>query len=1015
MSQIVLTLKQNGFRSRLQGYIVKENLLPGIADVRDLPERLEMVTSIARRMPGGLPEDTDQKTLEIICSAVIATLCDSPVLAAVVNAREVEREKNRAAAAAKRRGKEGELMGTVDIEQQEEERRESAKQGTVPLETTRTALAGVPNGVHFLPDNRGEARNPIELEIAKVPIDASGLYAPPADGSHEVTPWQEPDLEPLAPLSPGGVPTADTKEGTHGDKNPTLPPGADQSDAQMSSAIPASGPSTRAVHDPFESAFAEEACARGLEVEPMEGVQPTPAPGSQEVAAAADAPSEYNVDAVASDAAPAPVVDHSMEDIEEVDAPAGVTSEAVAAEVKEVEAALERAASTVAPDAGGVDDRAVIPATPPQPDAGAEEARDQSRPQVKDVRAERNEGGAPQAEGREGAVASDENESASEVLENQEPHDMLAIAAQLAFHLREDVLSDPYVADGTTRAKLKLISRAVETALLRIEDSEDNDNRLHYDLDPPISNWFLDKANCAWLVVMLNYIEVVTNRDVQEALDDIETHGYPARLLGAVNAKSPKAQKRYYLGIADKASNYLKNVSVKKSLGQAIARDGVFPSPSCVMDLVPSAWVERYFDEAKRDFYDINAKRRAGGLAEYASVAEMRAAPDFEAQRDAVDKERDEEDDDSFDEEDENELEEDDFEDGDADVDLEANDGAKKRKGIDKAAPRARNPNPAASSRGGHTEDNHDEKAAAAPEKKSGGDRRKGSAPKRNAGAAKREASPLPEMRPKLKFVAEAVCERYDEVRTMAQDPTPKRRDTLTREADDADEGPSADGENGGHAPEKAPKPKKQRTKPSPCTSSVEKTDDERALETKLQQVKQLMPIKLQAGLTIERIGEGIEAVLAGREVPNASAKRAIHDGAQLAHHQLARTSSAVIDIDLRKRLTRILNSPSMTCSAPSAGRFYRTVCSLTSALLERSEDVAYLKADASEPDHEGVRIDAKLSAHFIAINFMLRVCTCSAQHASCARAPVGGEPGTDAAFFLFAYCYLLKAASGSK
>lgn len=1000
MSQITLTLKQNAFRSRLQGYIVKEDLLTGISEVRDLPERLEKVTGIARAMPGGLPENTDQKTLEIICSAVISTLCESPVLAAVVNAREVEREKNRAIAAAKKRTKEGELMGTVDLE-------EVDKQPTVPFETTKTALAGVPSGVHFLPDDRGASRKAIELEIAKVPIDESGLArvsADPMQDSQVVTPWQEADL------GPPEIAPSISKEGTHGDKNLPTPPKEPEHTQQdpMATAVVA-GSAAHALHDPFESAFAEEAAARKAgdddddQVVPasqdhvMDDAPPAVATGSQENATAADAPSAAN--ATSSVAAAAPVslsnpqvsaVDHQMEDIEEVDTPAGLTSDAVAAEVKEVEAAL--AAATKAQNSRAknneevVDIEQVIPATPPQANqaTGKEEEED-----GEDDAEVQHEAPADSAQAAATPVPSEENESASEVLENQEPHDMLVMAAQLAFHLKEDVLADPYLVDATTSAKLKVISRAVESALLRIEDSEDDDNKLHYELDPPVSNWFLNKANCAWLVVMLNYIEVVTQKDVEEALDDIENYGHPARLLSFVAAKSPKAQKRYYLSISDKASIYLKNVSIKKSLGQAIQSEGVFPHPKCVLDFVPKAWVERYCDEDTRDLYDINAKRKAEGLEQYASIADMKAAPDFEAQREVVDKERDEDDDDSFDEDDEKELEEDDFEDEDVEVDLDAKDSSKKRK--KGATPRPRNPNPGAGA-----------KDVTEPAEKKGSDRRKGAAPKKNAGASKREGSPLPEMRPKLKFVADSVCERYDDVRAMAQDPTPKRRDTLTKEADAAaSKGESTD----------KPK-KKQRTKSS---AEAEKTDDDRALELKLQQIKQLMPVKLQAGLTIERISEGIEAVLTGKEVPNASAKRAIADGAHLAHHQMALVSSAVIDIDLRNRLKRILNSPTMICSAPTASRFYRTVCSLTSEVLETAGDAAYLKADASDPDYDGVRIHSKFSAHFVAINFMLRICTCASQHTGCARAAVGDSPTRDAAVFIFAYCHLLKAAGSGK
>lgn len=1005
MSQITLTLKQNAFRSRLQGHIVKEDLLTGISEVRDLPERLEKVTGIARAMPGGLPENTDQKTLEIICSAVISTLCESPVLAAVVNAREVEREKNRAIAAAKKRTKEGELMGTVDLE-------EADKQPTVPFETTKTVLSGVPSGVHFLPDDRGASRKAIELEIAKVPIDESGLVRVPADpmqDSHVVTPWQEADLD-----QPEIAPST-SKEGTHGDKNPPTPskePEHTQQDPMATAVV--AGSAAHALHDPFESAFAEEAAARkagdddqfvpASQDQVMDDAPPAIATGSQENATAADAPSAANATAPSSSsvaAAPASlstpqvsVVDHQMEEIEEVDTPAGVTSDAVAAEVKEVEAALAEATKAQnspkkknkeEEDEVAVETEQVIPATPPQANqaVGEEEGGGEEAEVQHEVPTE-------SAKGPAGPVPSEENESASEVLENQEPHDMLVMAAQLAFHLKEDVLADPYLVDATTSAKLKVISRAVESALLRIEDSEDDNNKLHYELDPPVSNWFLNKANCAWLVVMLNYIEVVTQKDVEEALDDIESYGHPARLLSFVAAKSPKAQKRYYLSISDKASIYLKNVSIKKSLGQAIQSEGVFPHPKCVLDFVPKAWVERYCDDDTRDLYDINAKRKAEGLEQYASIADMKAAPDFVEQRAVVDKERDEEDDDSFDAEDLKELEEDDFEDDDAEVDLDAKESSKKRK--KDATPRPRNPNPGAGA-----------KDVAEPAEKKGSDRRKGAAPKKNAGASKREGSPLPEMRPKLKFVADSVCERYDDVRAMAQDPAPKRRDTLTKEADAAaSKGESTD----------KPK-KKQRTKSS---VEAEKTDDDRALELKLQQIKQLMPVKLQAGLTIERISEGIEAVLTGKEVPNASAKRAIADGAQLAHHQLALVSSAVIDIDLRNRLKRILNSPTMICSAPTtASRFYRTVCSLTSEVLETAGDVAYLKADASDPDYEGVRINSKFSAHFVAINFMLRICTCALQHTGCARAPVGDSPARDAAVFLFAYCHLLKAAGSAK
>jgi hypothetical protein len=976
MSQIVLTLKQNGFRSRLQGYIVKENLLTGINEVRDLPERLEKVTGIARRMPGGLPEDTDQKTLEIICSAVISTLCESPVLAAVVNAREVDREKNRAIAAAKKRSKEGELMGTVDLE-------EADKEPTVPFETTKTVLAGVPSGVHFLRDDRGASRKAIELEIAKVPIDESGLVVLPPEPLHEsqtVTPWQEPDLE-----MPEVAPNA-SKEGTHSDKNLPTPSSEPETTSHkpMATAVIA-GSAAHAMHDPFESAFAEEAAARkGDEVvapsqdQVMDDAPPTTvATGSQEVAAANDAPSESVATPVTS-SAPQVVVDHQMDDIEEVDTPAGVSSAAVAAEVKEVEAALSQATKAQTARKQPVEVEEVVPATPPQADHAGEAEHEEQQPEAH----------VESTKAAAATVASEENESASEVLENQEPHDMLVMAAQLAFHLKEDVLTDPYLVDATTVTKLKVISRAVESVLLRIEDSEDDNNKLHYDLDPPVSNWFLDKANCAWLVVMLNYIEVVTQKDVEEALDDIESLGYPTRLLSFVAAKSPKAQKKYYLSISDKASIYLKSVSIKKSLGQAIPSEGVFSYPKCVLDFVPKAWVDRYCDELTRDFYDINAKRKASGLEQYASIAHMKVAPDFEKQREIVDKERDEEDDDSFDEEDEKELEEDDFDDDDGEVDLEAKETSKKRKN---ATPRARNPNPGVGSK----------EAADSEENKTKADRRKSSAPKKNAGASKREGSPLPEMRPKLKFVAESVCERYDDVRAMAQDSTPKRRDTLTKEADAA---AAAAGDS-----KDKPK-KKQRTK-----SSSEKTEDDRALDLKLQLIKQLMPVKLQAGLTIERISEGIEAVLTDKEVPNASAKRAIADGAHLAHHQMVLVTSAVIDIDLRKRLTRILNAPTMICSAPTTSRFYRTVCSLTSEVLENVGDVAYLKLDASDPDYEGVRIHAKFSAHFVAINFMLRLCTCASQHTGCARAPVGDAPGRDAAVFLFAYCHLLKAAASGK
>lgn len=950
-----LTIPQIKFQSRLHDRCSGDSSIN-----REWPsavEALNIVLGVARKLSP--PADTDSTTLELICSSVVSELGKNRMLTAVVEMRTEEKEKRRLTTAAKKGAAGAELTGALD------EDAVAALESTVtPADTTKTALRENGKGVHWVPENQ-EARAarivPGTEEAKTVIIDDSGLRA-------EVTPWQEipslsdaPVVEPAAPME-----LTPAKEEVVGDKNPS------------EDVVPIeSKPSAMA--DPFAEALVE-AMDDAAAAEEQQALAPEPqaSVATDAVMTEAIVPSSVpeDIEEVPSQPPKTPAPSKTAEDDEE--------PQQVADVIEDIEEVPSQPTKTQPPPPTLItttEDNFVVPSTPPIPDAAPGAAATDVPPPSTPILPAAVGGGA------------DEDE-ASEVFENEAGYAQLMTT--LAFGI-----SRAKESDATTRAALDLAWKEAENAVSKLEEDAVENDVFNYGIRKPVTNFFSDKINSAWLIHKLNVINFMTQKEALAATEEIQLHGAPVSFVQMFLAKKARARNSYLERVNQYMEDYLLKEPWKKSSSAAAKKADVFPPPRSRLDFLPKSWEERYCDPDTRNLWDLNEVRKEQGKAAWATVKEMTEDPDYPEMLKKLDEEREDADDEDFADDDEA-----DDSDGGDDSKEEIALGDDSDDETKKARKQSRKKSAATKKSKKATEEDEAAPPAAAAEsvKPSGSSKRKGSNPKRvlavepvptedkeeadnntttaTAKKSKREGSPLPEMKPKLKFVAESVCERYDEVREKAQDGKPKYRETLlkaaenggkptssskrSKEADDSEKNKEEDAD-------KKKKARKANDEDKEHSQSAKKSDTTTVhpkLAASFETIKATLPKKLQSNFTFEHLVEDTENLLMKRELKHKSVERVFKDAEEIATYHIALITAHLHDLSERKRLKETLTSPTMRPWTHESGKV-PNVCSLTGRRIMDKAKLSYVHKDEHTTMEEAVRVDASYVPHLVAINFL--------------------------------------------
>lgn len=832
-----LTIPQTKFQSKLQSRCAADaDFASRLAATCSTVDALNAVLKVARELTP--PPDTDQRTLEIICSSVVSKLAKNPMLSAIDDMRAEEKEKRRIATAARKGAADGALTGAAD--------EEAPVASVVPADTTKTALRENAKGVHWIPEDH-EARLsrvvPGTDAAQKVIVDDSGL-AP------EVTPWQElpslsdaPDYAPPADDVPRGSTDEEAakQEGVAGDKNQKAVPEHHVEKRQ-------------AMDDPFaltldEVLKEEERVAAEEEKEKKEEDQ-TPEQGTDDkaplVTVAKEQKEEVKVQETKEEATkdkeetsvaktvPEPekkedqvvsteeeskaskeVSDevntrvHNEEKIEEKkeekeeekveekeekkeeEKEEEQTSVPVTKEVKDVEELPSRAEGSAA-DGGGSEERSregdpsgdttPAPSTPILPTANGEEDDDEP----------------------------------SETFQDEGPYALLMIT--YGFSASNAMEKDMYA-----RLALDTAWKGVARAILRLEESASVNEQFNYGLVRQVTDFFLEPKNCAWLIHRLLVINILKWQQAALAFEEIKHARFPKTFVQEYLKRSHTSRLDYVGRVGTAMTNYLKNETWKASGSNAAKMSGEFVPPRSRLDFLPLEWAVRFCEENVRELADLNDLRRELGKPEWANREEMKADPEYPSLVKQLEERCEEEDEKDHehekgegDEEDDDEEEEESSDEGaDKVIELEEDEETMKTKKRTKASdvdgrPDATKKKKKARTSGGEESGASHEQCA---DGKSAKNKRKSSTPKRNprptvavaaaeeeeeeveerhhveasetgklkrqATGKSREGSPLPVMPVKLRFVAETVCGGYEEIRVKAHDGKARYRETL--------------------------------------------------------------------------------------------------------------------------------------------------------------------------------------------------------------------------------------------